>query len=884
MRARWLRTLVVLVGLVAGIAGSVGVLRRRRHASHDGESTLPQGRRVLMLLENSTYDYDTRVKNEAQALTAAGYDVTVISPGSWDDPRVEVVDGVRVYRFPSPWEGRGTLAFLLEYAFSLAAIAAFSLYVRLRHGFDIVHAHNPPDVLALIAAAYRPFGTRVIFDHHDLAPEMYEARFGAAGRSWLYRLQVLAEVLACRLAHHVIACNESYKRREIERSGISADRITVVRNGPDPDEWKPVSPDPRLRARGEAIIGYAGLMGQQDGADYLLRAVHHLVHDLGRRDAFCVFIGEGDARDDLMRLAHSLDLDDYVWVTGWVPEEDFHTYLSTIDIGAVPDPANPFTERSTMLKLMNYMAFGKPFVAFDLPEHRVSAGDVGVFVPPNDERAFAAAIAALMDDPERRASLGARGRERVETQLAWRYSIPALLSAYERVTAGTSRPRRVGPEARERVNSVARRTLGRARWPAAHYFAIRGLSLLGRYGLGTGRSERRLLACVAQLARYKCYPTFLTPGRVVERYPAFFQRLERLGAELAVHGYDHVDFRRLADGDATAQFQRAVRAFQDSGISVEGFRCPYLSYRPDQARAVPTDVLGYSSNRALWWDVVQGGQRANGTPVLKRLMGYYEPASAERELAVPRMAGELLEIPVSLPEDLQLYDGLKLDPDAVGRAWTEIVRRTHARGELFVLMFHPELLDRSATAVEVVLREAARLHPHVWFTQLRGVNQWWREKAAFTTHLIDSGASLEIHFEATPRATILIRHLDLPEPTRPWDGAYRVLDGRTLRMPNGPRPFVGVAPGTPAATVALLRDQGYVVDTGPDAADCGVYLDAATLTALPHEVALVHHVESNPAPLVRFWRWPNEAKSALCVSGDADALSLRDYLSRVVAR
>ncbi|MDI3340767.1 MAG: glycosyltransferase [Sphaerobacter sp.] len=835
-----------------------------------------------MLLENGSFPKDFRVSNEARALTAAGYRVTVICPAVNGQPLTETVDGVRVYRYPAPPAGMGTLSFLFEYGYSLAAMAVLSLIVRLREGFDIVHANNPPDALALIAAAYRPFGARVIFDHHDLAPEMYEARFGDAHRPWLYRAQELLEILACRLSHQVIASNESYKRREMERSGLPADRITVVRNGPDPEEWRAVAPDPELRARGKTIIGFAGTMGYQDGIDYLLRALHHLVHDLGRRDAFCVLIGEGDVRLQMMRLAHDLDLDDYVWFTGWIPRDDLLRYLSTADICVVPDPSNPFTRRSTMVKLVQYLALGKPAVAFDLPEHRVSAGDAAIYVTPNDEYSFALALAELMDDPARRAALGARGRQRVERHLAWQYSVPALLAAYERAQADPSSQPQHRPSTLTRVAARAQRALTQVRPSALHYYALRARSLLASYGLSTARSEQRLLRCVDLLSRYGCTPTFAVPGRVLARHAAFFRELDRLGPELAIHGYDHVDFRRLPDAEAADQFRRAAAAFAAAGIRVEGFRCPYLSFCPARRAALPEGVFRYSSNRALWWDVVPGAHMADATPVLHRLLGYYDPEPAARRAALPRLTDGLLEVPVSVPEDLQLYDGLKLSAEAVAAMWQEILRRTHERGELFVLVFHPELLDRSATALEAVLRAANQLQPRVWVAELRSISHWWREKADFAVDVTEEPGGLALEFRATPRATILVRHIDIAEPTRPWHGAYRVLDSRTLHLPAGLRPFVGVAASAPEATVSLLRDQGYIVDPGPEAACCAVYLDAPTLAELSDEVALIKHIESSAGPLVRVWRWPNEARSALCISGDADALSLRDYLARVV--
>ena len=195
----------------------------------------------------------------------------------------------------------------------------------------------------------------------------------------------------------------------------------------------PVEPDRALRQIGKTIIGYVGVMGVQDGVDYLLRALYYLIHGLRRTDFYCVIVGFGDALEDLKALAQELSLQDYVRFTGPIFGEDLRRILAAADICVDSAPANPYTDRSTMFKIMEYMSLGKPIVGFDLPEHRFTAGGSAVYVTPNDERAFARALEKLMGDPARREALGAFGRERIKTQLAWEYSIPNLLAAYRKI-------------------------------------------------------------------------------------------------------------------------------------------------------------------------------------------------------------------------------------------------------------------------------------------------------------------------------------------------------------------------------------------------------------------------------------------------------------------
>jgi glycosyltransferase involved in cell wall biosynthesis len=325
----------------------------------------------------------------------------------------------------------------------MAATFVLSLLVFFGDGFDVVHAHNPPDTFVFIAGFYKLFGKRFIFDHHDLSPEMYRARFPGSGSLLVYDVLVLLEKLTCRLANHVIATNESYKKIEMERGRVPEARITIVRNGIELDRLRSVEPDRALRQKGKMIIGYVGVMGFQDGVDNLLRALHHLLRDLRRTDFYCILIGDGDAWPGLKKLVRELALEEYVWLPGPIFGGDLLRYLSATDICVDPDPSNPYNDRSTMIKMMEYMALGKPIVAFDLPEHRFTAQQAAVYVPPNDEFAFAQAISELMDNPQRRETLAEFGRRRIRTELAWNFSIPHLLKAYRAVLpapAGAQQP------------------------------------------------------------------------------------------------------------------------------------------------------------------------------------------------------------------------------------------------------------------------------------------------------------------------------------------------------------------------------------------------------------------------------------------------------------
>jgi glycosyltransferase involved in cell wall biosynthesis len=404
-----------------------------------------------MLVENN-FPADTRVRNEAFTLASNGLRVTVIALRGKGEAGREIVNGVTVYRVPRltlfeklPKSGASFASRLLrriavligyvsEYAYFTMACLTLSLYAAIRERFDVVHAHNPPDTLVIVAAVLKLLGKKSVFDHHDLSPELYLSRY-KTGESAITAALRMFERMSVRLADVVIATNESYKSTDIERNGAEPNRVFVVRNGPDLHRVSLVDADPTLASKGKIVLGYVGAMNPQDGLDYLIRALSCLVYELGRREFYCVLIGSGDSLDELRRQATEARLDEYLHFTGFIPDSQMIRYLSTADICLDPNPSSPLNDVSTWIKVMEYMALGKPVVSFDLKETRTSAGDAALYVPPNDEKAFATAIARLMDDSLLRRQLGECGRARVMNELSWQVTSQNLLRAYDYLLA-----------------------------------------------------------------------------------------------------------------------------------------------------------------------------------------------------------------------------------------------------------------------------------------------------------------------------------------------------------------------------------------------------------------------------------------------------------------
>ena len=397
-------------------------------------------RKVLFLVENLPSPFDRRVWQEATALNAAGYLVSIICPtGKGCEKHFESIDGIEIHRYDLPVEASGAVGYAIEYSLALFWTFVLSWKVLFTRGFDAIHACNPPDLFFVIGAFFRLLGKKFVFDHHDINPELYEAKFGR--RDFFWKLMVWFERLTFRTADVSIATNESYRRIAIERGGMDPRKVFVVRSGPSLERMRVVPPDPLLKRGRRFLVGYVGVMGRQEGIDLLLCAARQVIDLHGRHDIHFGLVGGGTSLEEMKALARRLRIEDYVTFTGRVPDAELLRMLNTADVCVNPDIANAMNDKSTMNKIMEYMALGTPIVQFDLAEGRFSAQDASLYARRNDPDDLAAKIIELVDDPARRARMGAYGRARVENELEWRYEVPKLLAAYD--AAWGPEPRRI---------------------------------------------------------------------------------------------------------------------------------------------------------------------------------------------------------------------------------------------------------------------------------------------------------------------------------------------------------------------------------------------------------------------------------------------------------
>ncbi len=386
--------------------------------------------RVLIIVENLPVPFDRRVWSEATTLAAAGYDVSVICPkGVGAEKSHEIIDGVHVWRHNLPFEARGAAGYLLEYGSALFWEFVLSVRVWIARGFDVIQACNPPDLIFLVAGFWKIFfGVRFIFDQHDIGPELYEAKFGR--RDFFWKLLCWFERQSFSLADVSIATNNSYRDIAVGRGRMAPQNVFVVRSGPNLARVREAPADPRWRNGRKFLVAYVGVIGAQEGLDLLLDSIAHVILARGRNDIQFVVIGAGPELEAIRALSRERGLDPYLTFTGRVDDATLFAALSTADVCVNPDRPNAMNDKSTMNKIMEYMALGKPIVQYDLTEGRFSAQDASVYASNTDTADFGDRIVGLLDDPARRAAMGDSGRARIRDVLAWPHEAPKLLAAY----------------------------------------------------------------------------------------------------------------------------------------------------------------------------------------------------------------------------------------------------------------------------------------------------------------------------------------------------------------------------------------------------------------------------------------------------------------------
>lgn len=386
-------------------------------------------KKILIIVENLPVPFDTRVWQEATTLVENGYIVSVICPkGKGYEKEYEQLSGVHIYRHDLPTEASGFVGYVKEYGAALYHELRLAKKIYKEIGFDVIHGCNPPDDIYLIAKYFRKYGVKYVFDHHDICPELFEAKFGKKGL--LYKSQTWLERKTYEYCTFAFVTNESYKKIAIERGGMDPQKVYVLRSGPKLERLKLQPPKEELKGGRKYMVGYLGVIGKQEGIQYLLEAAKYIREKMGRDDICYGIVGGGTSLEELKALSVQMGIDDIVTFTGRAPDDMMLDYLNTADICVNPDEYNPMNDKSTMNKVLEYMALGKPIVQFDLTEGRYSAKKASLYAKPNDSVDMAKKITELLDDEEKRKEMSVFGRKRIVEELSWEHTSKVLLEGY----------------------------------------------------------------------------------------------------------------------------------------------------------------------------------------------------------------------------------------------------------------------------------------------------------------------------------------------------------------------------------------------------------------------------------------------------------------------
>ena len=388
-----------------------------------------KNRKVLIVVENLPVPFDTRVWQEATTLAANGYTVSVICPkGKGYTQEEEFLHGVHIFRHDLPIEGNGAIGYAKEYGMALKAELRLAKKIYKTIGFDVIHGCNPPDDIYMVAKHFKKYGVKYVFDHHDICPELFEAKFGKT-TGLLYKSQIWLERQTYKHCTFAFVTNESYKKIAIDRGKMDPKKVIVLRSGPKLERMKIQNPKPEFKRGYKYMVGYLGVIGQQEGVEYILECAKYI--KARENNVFWGIVGGGPHLETLKQKAKEMGLEDCVEFTGRVPDQQMLDYLNTADVCVNSDTYNSMNDKSTMNKILEYMALAKPIVQFELTEGHYSAQEASLYAEQNNVVDMAEKIIYLLKNPDIRKKMGEFGRRRVVNELSWEHTSKALLKGYE---------------------------------------------------------------------------------------------------------------------------------------------------------------------------------------------------------------------------------------------------------------------------------------------------------------------------------------------------------------------------------------------------------------------------------------------------------------------
>ena len=414
---------------------------------------------------------------------------------------------------------------------------------------------------------------------------------------------------------------------------------------------------------------------------------------------------------------------------------------------------------------------------------------------------------------------------------------------------------------------------------------LRVLSILSRFGITARRFRHKLDRYRAVTRSLGCTPTLAVTAVTLRRHARLIRKLSRQGIELAVHGYIHTDYRLLPLEEQSRHFKKAIDAFESCQIPFSGFRAPFLRINGKTPKALSNFGFSYDSSRIIHWNVVDRTRYAkHSSSSYDRLLDFYQPRESQQYLALPRFTNGFVEIPVSIPDDEAMVDRLGItDKKEIAEIWKAILETTYARGELFTMQLHPERILLCENALAETLRQAREHNPSIWIATLGEIARWWKERDEFTLQVnCEGNGRYRVKADCSDKATLLLKNCMANVPATEWSNGYQSISARDFVIETRVRPVIGVALDSSATAVSFLESEGFIVERSHQADDYGIYIDNLAQFQEADEKPLSERVEQSNAPLLRYWRWPHQAKSALSITGDIDSVTIIDFALRIL--
>ena len=415
----------------------------------------------------------------------------------------------------------------------------------------------------------------------------------------------------------------------------------------------------------------------------------------------------------------------------------------------------------------------------------------------------------------------------------------------------------------------------------------RFLIIARAYGITPKRMEHNLNLFEGILTKYSCSATFPITAVVLEKHEKMVQGLQKKGLEFAIHGLVHRDYSMLTLSEQEDQIQKAVKIFRDANINVHGFRGPYFGCDENTLAVLNNANLLYESDETILWDVIEDESMEKHKNSVNKILQLYKSKKSEEYRSLPCNYNGLIRIPVSLPDDEIIMDRLNItEPPKINEIWKSLLEQSYGRGELFTLQLHPERIERFANSLESVLAEARNKSPIVWIAQLREIAKWWKERKKFSIEIKGKDKEYVVDIDCSDEATILLKNINIEtEQAKEWYSDYKTIDSNVkslkVKVKSGYHPFIGVSPSAPEGLVSLLKEEGFYVEESTAKDKFKIYFEHNDFEE-KDKLSIIQKIDGSDAPLVRIWRWPRDARSALSITGDIDAMSIWDYVRRFV--